>query len=63
MSSDEQLNRLKARRRGHRGVATKLMREATEATSLMEGELTTTNVDRIKSISMLLEEKSKLLKE
>lgn len=60
MSSDEQLNRLKARRRGHRGVATKLMREAT---SLMEGELTATNVDRIKSISKLLEEKSKLLKE
>ena len=60
MSSDEQLNRLKARRRGHRGVATKLIREAT---SLMEGELTATNVERIKSISKLLEEKSKLLKE
>ena len=45
MSSDEQLNRLKARRRGHRGVATKLMQEAT---SLMEGELIATNVDRIK---------------
>ena len=60
MSGDEQLNCLKASRRGHRGVAIKLMREAR---SLMEGELTTTNVDRIKSISKVLEEKSKLLKE
>ena len=60
MSGDEQLDRLKAHRRGHCGVATKLMREAT---SLMEGELTATNVDRMKSISKLLEEKSKLLKE
>ena len=43
MPGDEQLNRLKACRRGHHGVATKLM---WEATSLMEGELTATDVDQ-----------------
>ena len=40
-------NRLKAHRRGHRGVATKLMREAT---SLMEGEFKELDDDILNAI-------------
>ena len=60
MSGNEQLNRLKARRRGHRGVVTKVLREAT---SLMIGELTTVIKDRLKTICELLQEKTRVLKE
>ena len=60
MSGYEQLDRLKTRRRGHRGVVAKLLREAT---SLMIGELTTIIKDRLKRICELLLEKTRVLKE
>jgi hypothetical protein len=35
----EKLNRVRARRRGHRGVCTKLEKEATELLQIPEGEI------------------------
>ena len=55
----EQLERVKARRKAHRGVVTKLVNEATP---LIEGERTERVLTRLKTIDEQLAEKTKTLK-
>ena len=53
----EKLNRLRARRGGHRGVSTKLMKEAMELLQTPEAE----NIERCEIIAAQLKEKVTLL--
>ena len=55
----EQLERVKARRKAHRGVVTKLVNEATP---LIEGERTERVLTRLKTIDEQLAEKTRTLK-
>ena len=57
----EKLNRLRARRRGHRDVCTKLEKEATELLQIPEGE--GDHIERSEVIALQLQEKLKLLSE
>ena len=58
--SETDVDRLKAKRRGHRGVTTKFIQEAK---SIVENpEITTLNRSRLKILDNLLEEKEKLLR-
>jgi hypothetical protein len=57
----EKLNRLRARRRGHRGVCTKLEKEAIELLQITEGE--GDHIERSAVIALQLQEKLKLLSE
>ena len=57
--SEENIERLKAKRRGHRGVATKLIQEAK---AIIESpEISNLNRSRLKIIDGLLDEKQKIL--
>ncbi len=57
--SEENIERLKAKRRGHRGVATKLIQEAK---AIIESpEISNLNRSRLKIIDGLLDEKQKML--
>ena len=55
----EQLERVKPRRKAHRGVVTKLVNEAT---LLIEGERTERVLTRLKTIEEQLVEKTRTLK-
>ena len=50
----EKLNRLRVRRRGHRGVCTKLKKEATELLQIPEGE--GDHIERSEVIALQLQE-------
>ena len=57
--SKEKLDRLRARRRGHRGVCTKLEKQAIELIGIPESD----NLEKCKVIARQLEAKLKLLSE